>query len=582
MIEHRARRIIERYKAMKTEKYNWNVLYEKLGEYVFQRKKHFTSEPIPGEVLNEFVYDDTASNANHLLAASMLGALWPAGAKSFRIGMPKGLERELDGDTEEVKRYYQFVTDTMADYMDNPKAGLRTALEEYMLDQGVFGISGIHVEDQDDFEVPVAYRAVDAKVLCVEEGNNGFVNCVYIEREYTLRQMVERYGIDALSKEHRKSFESGTDNKTKVKVLNVIEPRMDADPYGFGAKNMPVASIHIDLATEKILKESGYLEHPVSVCRFWKAMGEKYGRSPAMNALPSILEANALGEAWILAVEKTLDPPLAVTDDATVGGGVVDTSPGAINVISVSGAMKSTRPPIEPMFLVGDLNWTAARRAELAEIIGRHFFQDRLTGLGKDERMQNPEVAIVNDLRGMSLNPVYARQMAETFVPLIESTFNKLRRKGLLGVIEGSPEEEQLLMQGIMPAYIPEPVARRMATGQEVYKIEFVSPATRIMQADELRGIEHFLNTTIAVAAADPSVMDIPDMDFALRRIQELDGAPREIVRSMEKIRKIRQDRQQAQQAAMEIEAARQNSETARNMGQAATSVMGGEQKGAA
>lgn len=578
-ITHRARRIIERYLAMKTEKQNWLALYELCAEYVMSRKQGFTTTPVKGGVQTENVFDDTAPNSNSLMAAALIGSMWPNGAKSFRIAMPFGMEVK-EGETDDVKKYYEFVTKRMAEYMDNPKCGLATALEEYMLDQGAFGISGIMIDEQeDDLEVPLAYRAVDAKALHIDEGKNGFVNTIFVEREYGVRQLVEEYGYENISSKWRAEFDKG-ECTSKVKVLHAIEPRMDADPYGYGNKNMPIASIHIDLQTEKIMRETGFLELPVAVTRFWKAMGEKYGRCPAMQALPSILEANSLGEAWILAVEKTLDPTLLVLDDGSMGGGQIDTSPGGLVVVSVSGRIGAGVKPVEPLFLVGDLQWTAARRTELIEIIKNHFFIDRLMDLNNEQRMTLGEANLRDGLRGQTLNPTYSRQFGEQFVPLIETTFNKLRRRGLLGVLEGSKEEQALLEAGIEPTYIPEQVARRMLSGQEVYKIEFISPAARIMHSEELKGIEHLLITTEKAMVMDPSAVDNIDFDFTLRRTQELDGAPREMIRSLERLQKIRDDRMKAQMAMAQIEQDRQNSETFRNVGQAVSSVSG--QKGAA
>lgn len=568
----RVQKIIERHQQMKAEKAPWLPIYELIGKYVMTRKQHFTSSVTPGEMQNDNIFDDTAVRANQLMAASIIGAAWPNGAKSFQIDMPFNMEKELaEGEAEEVKDYYQTVTKVMANYMDSPKAGLLTSLEEYMLDQGAFGISGVMVEDQDDTEVPIVFKAVDAKVLTIDEGKNGFVDTIYIEKSWKIRNLIEEYGYDNVAAKWQKLYENG-DAKTEVKVLQAIEPRMERDPYGFGVANMPVASIHIDISEKKVLRESGFLELPGAVTRFWKAMGEKYGRCPAMAALPSILEANALGEAWIIATEKTLDPPLAIYEDGSTGGGTVDTSAGALNVINVSGRI-SGQKPIEPMFLVGDLQWTAARRTEIAEGIGNHFFQDRLTGLGKQERMQNPETQIVNELRGQSLNTTYSRQYAELFVPLIDASFHKLRRKHLLGVIPGTQDELDAASRGIIPFPIPKAVVRRMMTGQEVYRINFISPATRIMQAEELQGINSTVAAVMNVAQVDPSALDILNVDNAVRRIQELTGAPRELVNSMDVVKQIRAAKQKQAAAVARLESARVQSEIAKNNAHAAGSV---------
>jgi hypothetical protein len=579
-VKHRARRILARYKELKAEKQPFNTVADLIDEYVLYKKPNASVSGFL-DLTTENVFDDTAPDALERLASSLKGAMWPNGGRSIQIGMPSGLEAEIGEETQEVKEYYEFVTEQVIEAVDNPKAGFDTALDEHFRALVAYGTSGIRNEAHDDWDVPVVFRSVGARDLCVEEGENGFVNSFYTERKYTLRQLIEKFGFDKLSEKWQKLYEKG-DTKTKVNVVHMVEPRMERDPYGFGTANMPWASIHIDMDTEKIMMESGFIDFPAPISRFSKLPGEKYGRSPSLKALPSIFEANALGEAWPLAVEKTLDPSLLVTDDSTMGGGTIDTSPGGITVVSVSGRIGGSQKPIEPLFMVGDLQWTAARRTELVEVIKNHYFHNILFDLEQEQRMTATEFTGRNQWRGQALNPVYSRQQNEVFVPTVEGVFNKLRRIGKLGVIKGSDQELELVSKGIIPRYIPEAVARRMATGQEVYKINFISPAARIMQAEELQGCQFVVESTVTAAQVNPEVVDNVDFDWLIRRIRELSGAGPQAVRAMEAVKKIREDRAKMQQAMQELEAARANSETARNMGQAAASVVGTEQQGAA
>jgi hypothetical protein len=579
-VQHRARRILERYKELKTEKQPYENIFDLIDEYVLYKK------PAKGEggfldLTTETVFDDTAPDALERLASSLKGALWPNGARSIQIEMPAGLKEEIGEETDEVKKYYEFVTEQLIEAMDTPRAGFDTAQDEMLRADAAYGTSGISWQEQDDWDVPVAFRSVNARPLYVEESESGFVNCIYTERDYTLRQLIERFGFENISKRWQDAYEKG-DSKTKVKVVHIIEPRMERDPYGFGVANMPYASIHIDMATEKILLESGFVDFPVAVTRHAKLSGEKYGRSPSMKALPSIFEANAIGEAWPLAVEKMLDPPMLVQDDGSLGGGIVDTSPGGMVVVNVSGRLGGSQRPIEPLFTVGDMQWTATRRTELVEVIKNHYFHNVLFDLEQEQRMTATEFTGRNQWRGQALNPVYSRKQNEIYVPTVEAVFNILLRKGKLGVLEGSAQEQDLIRRGIIPRYIPEAVARRMATGQEVYKITFISPAARIMQTEELQGCEYVMTATATAVQVNPEAADNVDIDWLLRRIQQLAGASPKAMRAMESVRKIREDRAKMQQQMAEIQAQRESSETARNMGQAAASMMGTEQQGAA
>lgn len=572
----RTEHILRRLERMKTERQPWHPLYGFVGNYVATLKQHFDSTPIPGEMLNEQVFDDTAPNANKMMAATMIGALWPNGAKTFQIAPPLALQ-SIAVENQDVKDYYSFVTQTMVGVFDHPRSGFLTSLEEYMTEQGAFGLSGIGAFEEDDTEVPILFKAVDAKKLYIDEGRNGFVDTIYTLEEMTIRQLIQEYGYENVCKKSRDAFDSGKGDD-KVQVLHAIEPRMERDPFGIGVKDYPFASIHIELEPKKILRESGYAELPVFVTRFWKAMGEKRGRSPAMNAMPSILEINLLREAVIVATEKTVNPPINVHDDGSFGNGTIDTSAGAINVISVSGRIANTGvKPIEPMNLVGDLSPVYARITELTEAIRNHFFMDRLTDLNNEKQMTLGEAQIRNELRGQSLNTVYARQIAEEFTPLLERVFSSLLRRGYLGVEQGSELEAELLLQGRTPRYIPPEVSKLIRSGQDVYRIIFVSPAARVMQSEELLGIQRTLEFGAGLAQLNPEALDNLDMDAMVRRVAELTGAPREVIQATQAVQEIRKQRQQMQQAAMQQQQGQMESEQLRNVAQAANMV-GGQQ----
>lgn len=577
--DKRVQKILERHRKLKQEKQPWLDTYQKIGELVMSRKQSFTSERSNGEFLTGQIFDSTAANANHLMASSLIGALWPNGPKSFQIEPPDGMDEQAAG-AEEVKQYFAKVTKIVAAAFDNPKAAWLTSLEEYMLDQGAFGISGIGVfatdiEDPNyDPALPVRFVAVDAKKITIDEGSDGFIDTVYIEKEQTVKQLVGEFGIDRVSKQVAEDYHNGRMER-KVSTLHAIEPRQDARIGGFGNADMPVASIHIELKTKHILKESGYQEQPVYVTRFWKAMGEKYGRSPAMEAMPDIIEANALRESAIVATEKMLDPPLTVISDGSIGGGTIDTSAGAVNVRYLDGRIGETQSGkvVEPIYTIGEMQSTFERIKELREIISNAFFIDRLLDLNNEQRMTLGEANIRNELRGQSLGTIYARQIAEMFNRCVERVFHILWDKQMLGIPGDSIEAAMLAAQGVVPFVIPNAVLDLMVNGEDSFKVTFISPASRIMRSEELIGIQRTVQFATEIAPVAPDVMDVIDMDVVMRSVQDLTGAPARILKSPQVVAELRQARAQAQQQAAEAQQAASIADAARSAGQAIAAV---------
>lgn len=554
--------LLSRHKKLQSEKAVLNGVYSLISEYVFNKKYNLAGTPNGGLFVDGDIYDNTGLRANSIMSNVMVNNLWPNGPRTFRV------RKTWDTpDTKENKEWFRWVNSQMYSVMDNSRAGLVTALDEYMLDQGSYGISGIYVSEVDtDLTCPIRYTAWDIKSMCVDEGPDGLIDTVFVEITMTVRNAVREYGLENLGQKTQKAFIDGN-LEEKIKILHVIEPRIERNPRKYGVKDMPIASIHIEVDSRKIIKESGFEEMPVFVGRFIKVLGEKYGRSPAMVAMPDILEANATREAISIATEKQLDPPLAVYDDGSLGGGSIETSAGAINVFSVSGRINNGRP-IEPLYTVGELQSSYNHIETLKETINNHFYLDRLLDFNNETRMTLGEAQLRNALRGQSLGTFYARQEMEVITPLIKRTFNILLKKGLFGVIQGSYEEIELLKQGIKPIYIPNNIVQRILGGLDIYELDFISPAKRTMQSEELQGTIETVNLAVGVAPALPEILDNIDGDKMLRRIAKLSGADEDLLKDMETVQALRKARAEQQAQIMQLEQARQQSEIGRNVAQ--------------
>ena len=395
----KVKKALMRRKAMNDKKVPWLPHWQLLGEYIHSRKQDFQSTMQEGDFLNKDLFDGTAGKANAVMSSSLIGMLWPNGAKSVRLSPPRGVRETL-----EIKTYYEKVTEVLTDAMDDPKAGLATALDEYMKDQGCFGTSGIEVAEDDN--LPLVYRAWSVKEMTIDQGKNGFVDTVYIEQVWTVRMLCATYGLSKVSEATREKYNQSC-HDDKVSLLIAIEPRtMMEDGPKEGNLAMAFQSLHIELGADILLRESGFEDLPVKVGRFWKLAKETYGRSPGMEALPDVLEINSMWEAVTIAVEKMLDPPLGVLDDGRLGGGTIDTSAGAINVFNITGRA-GERQPVFPLFTVGELQHVGKLIEQLTESIMNHFFMDRLLDLNNEKEMTAYETSIRNRLPGSTLNTLF-------------------------------------------------------------------------------------------------------------------------------------------------------------------------------
>ena len=541
-------RVKRRLKDLQADKTVWNNHYQYLGELMLTRKQNFTGDDTTGgEFQNDLIFSNKPQSLAKVAASSLLGSLWPSSAKSFRYVAP-----DVDGlrSSTLVKNYFEKITKRTATILDSAKSGLTLAITEYMLDQVVFGTSGIGV-----FSGPIGrpgsplirFKPWNVKHMMLDENNDGRVDVVYHVSKKSIRNVAQEYGVENLSKVSRKMLADGEGDK-KIKILVAIEPRIDADPRMFGSKHMPIASLHIELETGKILKESGFESMPIFVARMFKGMDEIYGRSLGMDALPAAAQLNVLRQAYNVAVEKNLDPPTWSFSDTPVAGGFIDNSPGAHMVFKPSGRLKGSKEmPINPVYTVGELRSAKELMEMLVDEISDALMVDRLLDLNNDTKMTLGEAQIRAKFRGESLGMLFARQHHEVFTPMLERSYSVLFDTGVLGVIEGGEQEDKLLSQGYLPSdllYIPEQIAERLQDPDtDAFEIEYISPASRIIEAEKVQGIlttVDFLNQNKDVSQDS---VDVINLDKTARIMANLSGAPLEIVRSDEEVQAIRDRR---------------------------------------
>lgn len=531
------RNSLARLKQMKTKKTPWLDQYQLLGEFIHMRKQEFQSEDTVGDFLTREIFNATGPQSAETSASTLIALMWPQSRNRIKLNPPM----ELDG-TREEKEYYEFVTKKILRVMDDPKAGFGIATDEYMLDQVVFGTSG--VETVKDPDTKVRYTSWGISHIYIDEGRNRSVDTVYMEIRISNQKLVKDYGIDNVSEKTREEFNEGKLDIEKV-VLIAIEPRTSRVQGKEGNKNMPFSSVHIEVEAKHLLRESGFEEMPIAVGRASKLFGEVYGRSFGMKALPAILELNAIWESVTIAIEKSLDPPLGVYSDSVLGGGEIDTSAGAINVFNPADQAKD-RQPIFQLFTVGEFKQIVALVQSLNEEIGNYFLIDRLLDFNNETRMTATEATIRDRMRNSTLNRFFNRQLSEYFIPQIERTFNILLADDELGVKPGSPKDD-----GSRPI-IPETIVALMEEGKDVYDLVFSTPATRIMQSEEaesmLRQAEY---AGVWADLGKLEVLDNQDIDKSYELYSNIIGAPTETRKAKLQVKKDRAKRdEEAQQLA--------------------------------
>jgi len=563
--------LLKKRQMLVDERAPWNNQFEVLAEYVYQRKMGFQSETSPGDFKNDgSINDSTASRALQAMTSAVMGSLWKTGGRTFRLKQPEYLTQ-----SDENKKYYEAINKAIYKYMETEKAGFELAFQENLNEEAAFGTGAFGVF-QGTYATPLIFKCWSLQSLRIAQSTDEFVDTLYFDEKITVEQVVNTYGIENVSAATAKKYKEEKSRLDKVLICIAIEPRTNEDKKDApkaGNRAMAFASYHFEIDNKHILKTSGYTELPSKVSRWYRLSNETYGRSPAMDALPAICQLNALKEAFIVGVEKKVEPALYVMDDGSLGAAAVDTSAGGLSVFNMSGRMNG-QPPIGVIFDVGELqSLTVAIEGFRTEIM-QHFLIDKLYDLNNKTRMTLGEAEIRYDIRSDALSSVYSRIFNEQLTPIIERSVNILFEMGLLGINENDATRgKMLLSNGVDPIVIPTEVQDAIIQGKNLYDIEYISPAAQLLRASEKAGVTETINAVMALTAVNAEAFEYLDLAQAIESIRDLSGAPSKLLLAVETAKANIMSKRQAQAEAMEVEKAKLGSEAARNVASAGKEV---------
>ena len=545
---------LDEEKREATRRNYWVNIWQLTSEYVHQRRADFTTSRQPGSFINSQIWADAPVHMAETSASALLGYIWSAGVKSFKLVG----NRKVFGKDKDMADFWAECTETLQDEMDDQEAGLSVAMDESMLDLITLGTDAIYIEERNQdkpLQGCLLFDGWTIQQFILAENAAGRAARFKRRREYTIEQLVEKYGIENVSAQSKKKFMDGNTGEC-VSVLHIIEPRHEAHRKkdSKAAKDMPIASIHIEVDAQKFLKQSGYPELPIACARLAKRINEEYGRGRGMNALPSIMMLNQVMEDWMLAMEKNLDPPMYQLNDAVAGNGYIDTSAGAITILRVDKAMPNV-PPTGKLYDIQEVRNAPEVIEMLLKSISNHFMIDRLIDLNNDVQMTKGEAFLRNGIRQSSLRSIVSRLFLEKFDPLINTSFNICLRRNKFGYTPGDPQAAALEAQGVKVKYLPQKFLDALNREEDLYTIQYLTPAARDMLAEEGQGMVETLTIAGEMANFDQSIKHRIDANWTLNRLAEIKGADRRMFKkeadAQNAIMAEQQQMQQAQQAAL-------------------------------
>jgi len=548
--------------------------FDILLQYFYQTQRNVSAlgvnQVYEGEFLNDgSITDNYGTYCAEMLTSAIMGYLWKGEKGTVQIVSSRNIVADKD-----IKDYFVRLTNDFSTYLENKKSRFESTLMLSIFEQIVLGTSAA-LAQRGNYSTPLRFQQRSVLNFFLGYDSDGNVDTIGFDRYDTARQIVEKYGVakcpTAVVQAH-----STNDVKTRFVVTEMISPRKNPEAK-LGKLSMPYAVVEFMPNDGAILGEGGYETFPAAVLFDQKLEHESYGRSRAMKALPTVVQSNIIAEILAEGGEATARPPLGMYDNGSLAGKVLNLSGGALNVFNMSGTFP-TQQPVFPLYAVGDLRVMFEWKKIVDEKIERFFLLDKLFNLGQGQRMQNPEVMILDAIRADSISTMYVN--GQNFMTeLFERAMDILFSMGLLGVRDPSNKQDpkviELLKNGHTPFKIPEAVWNAIVKGIDWYQFEFISPAARIMRTEALRASTTFLQTMGQAAQFIPEFAYVVDAEGSARKLREQLSADMVMIRTPEQIAAIREQVAQAQAQAAQAEAQRLQSQSNQSNAQAQATRVG-------
>lgn len=517
-------RYLQRWGELDNEFTPWRQRYMEISQNILPVSgRFFQDERNRGRVktFND-IYDSTGTMALSTLSAGLMAGMTSPARPWFRLSTP---DPELMKFSP-VKIWLNDVTRIMQSIY--ARSNTYRSLHQIYDELGGYGTACSIITD--DFENVIHHHTMTAGEYRLATNYKGDVDTVYREFQKTVAELVKEFGLENCSIAVQNCYNTGKLGAL-VSVIHLIEPRADRDPSKRDSKNMAWKSCYFEKAggdMGKYLRESGMNEFRVLAPRWATWGGDVYGISPSMYALPDIRQLQHQQLRKAQAIDYQVKPPLILPNSAK--GQPMNYLPGGVSYIdslNPHGIRSAFEVNLNLRYLLEDI-------LDVRQRINENYYVDLFKMLANNDRSQMTatEVAERHEEKLLMLGPVLERQENELLKPLVESTFTRIVRAGLLP----TPPDE---LQGVN------------------LQIEFVSMLAQAQRAIGTNGIDRFVMSLGQVATIKPEVLDKFNSDEWADVYSDMLGVDPNLLVADKDVALVRQQRAQqvaAQQAAQSAE----------------------------
>ena len=520
--------VLKRFEAAKNKRSQFLTIWQEVADLVLPNRGGFydidpTTYAVATFDTHPAKYDDTATKALVKAAAAFYSYAANPATQWFDLSLISSVSNKNKMYSvnnllrrRDVREYLTLAAQTVARYINgNAQAGWHALAQEVL----AFSASALFIiEDPSDKIINI--QPIALKDLYVLNNVNGEVGEVYRTLIMSNEQVYMEFAQKGCVPEEIKDGAFKDPLRERV-ILHAVFPRINRNLEIPDAKNMPFASVWIDMQSRAILFESGFEEMPYAVARINVPAGYVYGFSPAMNVRHTIKSLNKLVKQKLSAGDLALMPAMNVPLDTYANP--LSLKPAALNFHEPDAQFRA-----EPMHTIGNFQINTETIQDAREQVRQGLLIDLIEQNNKDNTYQAMQEQLLQ-LKLMS--PWQGAIEKDCLKPLVMRVFAILSRRG-----------------GILPD-MPPILLDAMRQRAVKLKIVYQSPLAKAQQHNTIQAIERVL--AFAGQFAQVGGLNPVNMDETVRLYSELLGAPPDILYSPEEL-EARNSQQQQEAAAMQ------------------------------
>jgi len=523
----------KRWSALETERSSWVSHWQELSTVLFPRAGRFSADDRnDGKKRHNNIYDRTGTGALRILSAGMMSGVTSPARPWFRLKIPDDALMEY----QPVKVWLAQVTRKMQAVFS--QSNTYRVLHQLYEELGAFGTGNTLI--MDDFEKGIHLYPNTVGRYALATDYRGQVDTSYRELQKTARQLVQEFGAPNCSTAVNNMVNNGNADSW-VTIVHAVEPRAERDTRARDSKNMPWASVYFEKGGDgdKLLRESGFERFRVLAPRWYTSSEDVYGQSPGMEVLGDIKQLQHEQLRKSQGIDYQTRPPLQ--GPSSLKGEEVDILPGGYTVADTANAGGGVKQLFEARI---DLNHLLLDIQDVRQRIREGMYSDLFLMISQavSTNMTATEVAERHEEKLLMLGPVLERLHNELLDPLIEITFERLLKAGVL-----PPPPEELIGVNL--------------------EVEFVSILAQAQRAIGANSTDRFVGNLGAMAQIKPDVLDKFDADRWVDNYADQIGVDPELIVGNEQVALIRKSRAEQQQAAAAADQAAKAAETAAKLG---------------